>query len=361
MVDCKPSSYPSHCTISAEELRAVRDAVTNSEQPLGEKVDGEWPPKDSTGKVYPIFFTLAEIDDRGKLRDSNDTRFSPFQGNLQPRSGDDWSFCNAPLNNWRDRYLDVRYCGCVTPPSDTYCSTHDNRKHTMKTAEEMMQTGLYTETIDHFYARLDPWKRLVGWGTYESLLGESAYEFGTEYREQTFDFTDSEFVPEAADENGELTVKCGYPTQHLDPSLSLFVASMMSVQMIQVQPTIMAEDEDGEGMMEEKQVTNAQLRSPTESNPDQYWKTIESWQEHHLNIPFSRLVSDHPRLLERGGVDTDPESESDGVSGDDIVLEIDADPDGVETTDDGTDPNVFADEDYESPSERITASVEDTP
>jgi len=135
----------------------------------------------------------------------------------------------------------------------------------------------------------------------------------------------------------------------------------MSVQMIQVQPTIMAEDEDGEGMMEEKQVTNAQLRSPTESNPDQYWKTIESWQEHHLNIPFSRLVSDHPRLLERGGVDTDPESESDGVSGDDIVLEIDADPDGVETTDEGTDPNVFADEDYESPSERITASVEDTP
>jgi hypothetical protein len=131
---------------------------------------------------------------------------------------------------------------------------------------------------------------------------------------------------------------------------------MQSVQMIMIQPRIMYEnEEEGEGMMESRTIEKAQLTAPpSEHDPSpQEFKTIESWSEHHLNLPLSRLVTDRPKLLERGGVVVDPEGDSDDVNADDIVLEIDADPENIETKEDtGTDPNHLGD-DLTSESQKI--------
>jgi len=361
-------NYPSDCTVSTEDLQKLKEIYEDPDREFGEKLDTDWPPRDVHGNVYPIWFTPDDLSPkRDKLYDSNYTRYSPFAGNLSPHTRDDCGVCNAPLNNWRQRYENIRFCGQITYDGQTFCKTHKNRidpsgKTTMKdevlddvgTAEEKMQTGFWTRSVDHFYSNLDPHKKLFGWGTFESLMGESTYEFGVEYEVRKIDFSDAVVKPDDLDEDGYLTVRFGYPTQNTDPALSLYVAAMMGVQMITVQPRIMFEDEDeGERMMESKTIETAQLTAPpSEHDPSpQEFKTLETWSEHHLNLPLSRLVTDRPKLLERGGVGVDADDKNETMAGDDLVLEIQADHEGTETGDGGTDPNAF--EDYKSESERI--------
>lgn len=365
-----PDSYPADCSITASELEELKEAFLDDDTPVGQYIDNEWPPRDDAGNPFPIWFTYEDLDNYGKLLDDCSTRFDPFAGNLEPITRETWGCCNAPLDKWRKRYPEVRFCGRISnspgdeadnPTEYTYCPVHKNRKHTMKSAEEHMQTGLFAQSIDHVYARLNPWQQLLGWGTFESLMGESSYEFGIEYKPKEFDFSEEPIVPDGVDEDGILEAKCGYPTDYVDPALSLYVAAMMGVQMIAVQPRIMEESrEDGKGMMESKTPEYADLTAPpSEHDPSpQEYKTLETWSEHHLNLPFSRLVKDRPRLLERGGVTTDADDQSGGPSNDEIVLELEADPDTVDTAGGGTDPNTFEDSGYESESEKIVASAE---
>jgi hypothetical protein len=353
--------YPVRCECSDEELTTLKEWFEDNDHTFGEKVRGEWPPSDERDNVYPIFFTPDDLSDTYEALYDNNRRYSPFSGNKEPvsRGEDSMDVCNAPLSRWRRRYPNVRFCGQTVSPGDTYCSVHkSNRKPLMKTAEEQLQSGLFAQSIDHVYANLGPWKRLFGWGSFESLMGESTYEFGVEYEPRQFDFSDADLVPDDADEDGVMEVRCGYPTQHTDPALSLYVAAMMGVQMITVQPRIMYENpEEGERMMESKTIETAQLTAPpTEHDPsEQEFKTLETWSEHHLNLPLSRIVTDRPKLLERGGVDTDAEDDDADVDASNVVLEIEAEGDDVETADtDGTDPNYAAsDDELLSESEKI--------
>jgi len=355
-----PDEYPAECTVSADELAKLKDAHTSHED--WKSYTSEWPPTDRDGNAYPIWYTVDELNERGELIDSNGNNYSPFTGSLVPTTRTSGDSCNAPLSNWRERYPNIRYCSRLIHPEDeaeqTYCGLHKGRGN-VKTAEEHLQTGLHTKTLDHLYEKIGPWQQLLGWGIYEGLMGESAYDFASEYNEKTFDFADEPVRPDGCTEDGLLTVKVGYPTEYLDPALSLFAAAMMRVQMMTVQPRIMEEKrEDGVGMMESKTVETAQLTAPpSEHDPSpQQFKTLETWSEHHLNLPFSRLFNDMEKALERGGVTTDPEAEDDDdISADEIVLSIDADGEDIETTDDGTDPNQF--DGYQSQSEEIAQHV----
>jgi len=373
-----PETYPARCDATADQLETLRDWFNDPEHEFGERLDHEWPPVDAEGNVYPIYFTPDDINSRGGLYDSSGNRYRAFGGNLVPTDREDCDVCNAPLNNWRDRYPEIRYCGATTYEGRTFCRHHKTRidpseiptmtdtdVENVSSAEELVQTGLFTTTIDHFYADLDPLKKLFGWGAFESLMGESAYEFAVEYEVKAFDFSDAEIVPPSIapqlNEDDEAIIKCGYPTEKLDPALSLYMAAMMGIQMITVQPRIMYEnEEEGERMMESKTIETAQLTAPpTEHDPSpQEYKTLETWSEHHLNLPLSRLVTDRPKLLERGGVGIDVEDAADEMSGDDIVLSVQADPEGVDTEEGGTDPNAFPDN--TAPSEEIVDKAGDS-
>jgi len=368
--DClTPATYPAQCEVTAEELQELKELFDDPDRELGQYVHTEWPPRDESGNVYEICFTPDDLTERCDLRDSNYNPYNPFGGNLEPAVREEGAVCNTPLNNWRDRYPNIRFCGRYTDPDYTtdeagyftHCPVHRNRKSMTKSAEEVMQTGAYVKTVDHLYDKLSPWKKIVGWGTFESLMGESTYEYGVEYHERELDFSEEPIVPDDVDEDGVLSVKMGYPTDYGDRALSLYVAAMKTVQMISVQPQIMEEDpEEGVGMMEAKSIESAQLTAPpTEHDPSpQQFKTLETVGEHHLNLPLSRLITDRPKLLEYGGVPTDAEAEEDDVSADDIVLEIEADPESVGTTDtEPSDPNSF--ENYTSQSEQIVESTSD--
>lgn len=360
-----PQTYPNRCDCSTEELRELKDFYESDDNQLSRGCSDDWPPRDRSENVYPIFFTPDELNDDGKLTDSNGSVYPPFSGELEPLQGMESPICNFPLQKWRDRYPEVRYCGqyCQRSGKDDYHpNCYNHRNMSPKTAEAHLQSGMYTKTVDHMYDSLNPWKKLVGWGTFESLMGESEYEYAPEYEERNLDFSEEPIIPDDCDEDGILTVKMGYPTDHGDRALSLYVAAMKTVQMIAVQPQIMEENpEEGVGMMEAKTVESAQLTAPpSEHDPSpQQFKTLETVGEHHLNLPLSRLVTDRPKLLEYGGVPTDASAETDDdIDADEIVLEIEADPDNVQNEDkDPSDPNQFRDLTPES--ERIKEAASD--
>lgn len=361
---CTPDSYPAEVAdeVTEQDLRDLRERFLDPEDPYGQNQAREWPPRDANGTVYPIWYPAEDVDHYGKLYDSDWNRYDPFGGNLSPDTRDtaQCGVCNAPLNNWRDRYQNLRLCGQLTKADEyLYCPNHKNRRHVMKSAEEHVQTGLWTNSLDHYYERIGPLKRILGWGTFESLMGESNYTFAVEYEQKTFDFSNSDLDrhlwPEDVDDDGILQAKCGYPTEHGDAALALYVAAMMSVQMVSVQPRIMEENrEEGTGMMETKSVEAAQLTAPpSEHDPSpQQFETLETWSEHHLNLPLSRLVRDRPKLLERGGVSVDPDADSDTVEADEVVLEIEAESEMLDTESSGTDPNALGGN-YTAESEKI--------
>lgn len=362
-------AYPAQCTIrysstasdegegddtsnqselSNEQLQTLYERFIDPDDKFGEGGSETWPPTDDNGIVYPLFFTPDDLYNDGRLScPVYATNYKPFGGNLAPlesREGSGMPLCNAPLSNWRKRYPEIRYCGgTVNKVEKPYCYVHRGREDLMETAEEKLQTGVGVQSIDRFYRNVGPWKRLLAWGTFESLMGESTYNFGIEYEPKTFDFSECDEAPE---EDGELTVKCGYPTQYTDAAVSLFVAAMKTVQMIAVQPKIVAANDEDEGVMERRVVQNAQLTAPPsehDASPQEF-ATLEGWEEHHLNLPLSRIIRDRPKLLERGGIDTSVDTESSNVS-DDVVLEIEADIDDiaedatVSSEAGGTDPN----------------------
>lgn len=360
-----PESYPADCELTQEEYDELRETLTDPDNEDWISYVEQWPPTDHHGNVFPLWFTADEFVDDGKIVDKNGNPFNPFSGNLDPILGpDEDERCNTPLRSWKTRYPSIRYCGQIIENyvKDTdYCYYHKGRRSmsNRKTAEEQLQTGFHTKTVDHLYGKLDPWQRLFGWGVYESLLGESTKEFGVEYTVREFDFSDEPMAPDGVDDDGTIEIRCGYPTDHLDASLSLYVAAMMSVQMITVQPRIMYENEDeGERMMETKSIETAQLTAPPSEHDQtpQQFKTLETWSEHHLNLPLSRLVNDRKKLLERGGVDMENDSDDNDIEADEIVLEIDADADDVATKDNTSDPNQF--EGGIPESQRIKESVQ---
>lgn len=354
-----PESYPAKCTIGTDELQKLKEALMEHED-WKSHVE-EWPPTDAHGNVYPIYFTVDELNSRGELLDSNYNNYNPFAGNLEPRLGE-YNFCNAPLSNYSERYPEIRYCPLYLndQENDQFCRNHKSRKNLMKTAEEALQTGVYSKSLDHVYENLGAWQQLFGWGLFESLLGESTYEFGEEYKQMEFDFSDEEFEPDGVADDGTFICEVAYPTQHLDPSLSLFAAAMMGVQIIEVQSKVMDETGEDEGMMESKTIETAQLTAPPseyDSSPQEF-KTLETWSEHHLNLPLSRLITDRTKLLKRGGVTVDPEDKDDSIDADEVVLEIEADADNMETTDETTgDPNAFG-KDMTPQSQKIADNIE---
>lgn len=308
-----------------------------------------WPPRDPAGNEYDTdWFEVSNADSNGYLTDSNGRDYSPFQGSLEPIEGR----CNAPLTAWRDRYPSRRYCGRIIPyGSDwTFCSTHRSRE-SMKSAEDLVKSGAFAQSFDTLYEGLDPYKKLMAHGMWSQLMGESTKQFDTKTVEKTFDFSSTELPPPTeTDEEDSLTVTVEYPRSHGQAGLFLWCAALDTVKMISIQSQIMDESGDS-GVMENTETSQAQLTSPTEEDPTQNFKTIEELSEHHLNLPYSRLITDQPKLLERGGVVVDDDEGASTGDVDNMILQVEADP---EVTDSA--PNTI---EGDAESEVIVDAVED--
>lgn len=269
----------------------------------------EWPITDLAGNEYPIdWFEIDDIDTSGQMNDGHGCQYSPFAGNLEPIE----DRCNARLTRWQERYPEKRFCSFNPTSDSTYCRIHQDREALMKSAEEVMQTGLGSKTIDHHFNKLDDPEQLLVHGIHEDLLAESSYEFAPEHRVKEFDFSGVDYDLPVEEDGPVYEIECVYATGHVKRSLALFTAAVMEAARLEVVSIIKAET------MRSKTTSQAQLTSPTEADPSQEFKTIEEWNEHYLNLPLSRLVRDQKELLKEGGVTVDGETNS-GSGGNPLV------------------------------------------
>lgn len=246
--------------------------------------------------------------------DSNGRGFDPDAGSTEPIDGR----CNALLRNWKERYGEKRYCGRIVPTragdeeleNRQFCSVHKDRKHLRMHASDVLESGLHTKTIHHLYDKIPPYERVFAYGLYDQLLDASVFSFETEYIEKDFDFSevDDDLTPEAADEDGILTLEVPNPAANQDRAISLWLASIDRIKMLRSNALLKEKD------MRTKTTEHAQLTKPTESDPTQTFETIEQWTEHYLNLPYSRLVRDIQELLEYGGVGVEDEEEAADVT-----------------------------------------------
>jgi len=273
--------------------------------------EGDWPPTDDNGNEFPRDWIDPDaIDESGMLTDDHSRQYRPFAGNLTPRRED--YACNVPLNDYMDRYGEMRYCALNAMADRPVCVNHRNREGFMVRAKEVMQAGFNTKTKDHLYNKLDPAKRIFVHGVQEDLMGESHFEFAPEYVTKEFDYSESELPdPEIEGQDGPVyAIDVPYATEHVDRALSLFVAACMTLQRMEAQAIVAANKMRTESTVEADYTTTT---VPSESGGEpKSWQTIEEYKEHYLNLPLSRVIRDRPALLEYGGVavESTPEDNS---------------------------------------------------
>lgn len=272
----------------------------NGEYP---KTDSEWADGDLADSVSPSDVSSGEwVDSRG-------LPYDPTAGESTPTDGR----CNAPLTNYEERYGERRYCGSL-PLSKFddgvehgYCDAHKNRAGFDTRAEEALQHGLSARSRDHVYRKLPDWQRLYIYGLYESLMGESVHEFATEYESKEFDFEDAPFNPTIEPHGDDIyRIEVPHATESLDREVALWAAAVDGVKLELANAQIAADE------MSVEKTEHAQLTSPTESNPNQEFRTLETLVEHPLNTAYSRLVKDRKKLLQYGGIPVDGELSDDG-------------------------------------------------
>jgi len=256
--------------------------------------------------------------------DSNGHVYDPETGSRSPQGGR----CNAVVTNYAERYGERRYCGQL-PKSKfdddvdhEFCTHHEDRAAARTSAEEMLQHGAASKSRDHTYRGLEPWDKLLVHGLHESLLGESTKEFAPAHEVKEFDFSDAAVKPARGHVEGDIyRFTVAHATEQIDREMALWAAAVDGVKMLNVNAEI-AED-----AMSVETVEQAQLTSPTDSDPTQEFRTIEGMEEHPLNLAYSRLARDRKELLQYGGVPVDGATSDDSavVEGLDALTVVQAD------------------------------------
>jgi len=219
--------------------------------------------------------------------------------------------CNALLKNWQARYGEKRYCGHTPEGFPPYNATNFNleeakeagtcKRHKYKEvyrmqAKEFYQHGGYTKNRELLYDKVDPWNQIVMHALHQSLMEDSVHEFAPDFKERSFDFSKSDYeIPDDAptDEENNVVLEVAYPTENIDRGKVLWAAAVDGVKAENVNAQIT------EDMMERTTYADSEYNHETGE-----WNKLEEKAEHHLNIAYSRLITDREKLLSYGGVVT---------------------------------------------------------
>lgn len=257
-----------------------------------------------------------------KAIDDDGLPYNADAGNREPEEGR----CNAILRKWRERYNEPRFCAQLpysqfgNDVEHDYCYTHSNRAHMDTISAEELTHGLSAKSRDHLFRNLDAWKQVYAYGVFESLMGDSSYEFAPEHDVREFDFSNSDVEPTIDGQEGPIyEVAVPFATQFKDREIALLSAAIDSIKMMEVQ-SIIWEDEMRTETTAEADFTTTEVVGEDGGGTVKSWQTIEEFNEHYLNLPYSRLVRDRADLLEYGGVETTESADESNVS----VAELDS-------------------------------------
>lgn len=248
----------------------------------------------------------------------------PFQkGDEHPETGEEVKYhpCNAVLRHSYERYGEKRYCtgmavknftkhGVETDyEQDDFCRHHQSRAHFHDQQEKLFTTGAFAESCEHVYQYMEPHKKLLAVDWYRGLLNESHYDFNAKTVDDMIDTTDSDIT-----EAPSMVLPIPVPREHKPQAVTLWFAAINFVQIQNIhEEQFRAADEEGLAVGEKT------FEKETESG-----EVMEVIDEHHLNLPLSRIQKDYEQHLKFGGVSTEADEDGDSVPEDRTwVVEID--------------------------------------
>lgn len=237
--------------------------------------------------------------------------------------------CNAVLRHTWDRYGERRYCTSLAVENfeqhgtDTkydhpdFCRHHQDRAALMKQHEKNFKTGAHAKSHEHTFQHMPPHKQLLANDLYKSLLDESEYrdEWESETVELEIDVSDSDFAPDA----DTLVLEHPIPTEREVRAKALWHASLdfVTMESIREEQFRVAAEEEVDGRSLAVGETKTYVASDDEIR--------EVADEHHLNLPLSRIQKDYERHLRFGGVEIEGEGGSGDMSARDWVMVVEPD------------------------------------
>lgn len=304
----------------------MTDVSNPGDAPINEdKCDlepSEWPEIPSYGdEVNEIWYEDNRYGWRGS--DSHG-EFSLDTGSPYPLLEDDVDYipCNAVVKYTFERYGEKRYCtqaaqtnfeGDTIPEGEaaSTCRLHKVQQNFTDIHMDNIKSGAFAKSYEHVFQYLPPHKKVLAIAFLDDLFSESIYDFDQDAVEYTIDTTDAGWI-----EQEETEVEFPVPTEHVTRGQSLWYAAVMFVQMqdIKEEQFRVAAEETYEGRPLAIGETTTYISG--ENGP------VEVVDEHHLNLPLSRIMKDYDEHLKFGGVEVDDEEET-SVKPTEYVLEMD--------------------------------------
>lgn len=234
--------------------------------------------------------------------------------------------CNAVLRHTWDRYGERRYCAGLAIENfssegvetdyehDGFCKHHQSRAELMEHRKEQMKTGAYAKSHESVFQHLEPHKQLLANDLFRSLLEESKYsnEWDIEETEMILDVSTADFMPDA----DSLAIEHPVPQEKRVRAQALWFASLdfMMMQDIRTEQFRVSAEEEYEG----RDLAVGE-RTTYVASDDEVKEVVE---EHHLNLPLSRIQKDYERHLSFGGVETEENQDTADVGQREWVLEV---------------------------------------
>lgn len=251
-------------------------------------------------------------------------------GSPHPVDPDNFNYepCNAVLKFTWDRYGERRYCTAMAESnfkgednSSQFCKHHKSREALMEQRAENFKTGAWTKSHSHTFQHLSPHERILANDMYKSLLKESTHDFEKESAELHVDVEDVDFAPDA----DTLVLEHPIPTEKKMQAKALWHASLdfLTMESIREEQFRVAAEESYEGRDLAVGETVSVVTVTDEG------QEITDTEEHHLNLPLSRISKHYDRHLEFGGVKVDQSEGSGQMSARDWVAVIEPEEDTV--------------------------------
>lgn len=245
-------------------------------------------------------------------------------GSKTPVEPDDVPYtpCNAVLKHTWSRYGERRFCSAMAESNfkddgSQFCKHHKSREALMAQRAENYKTGAHTKSHQHQFQQLEPHKQIIANDLYQSLIKESEYDFDTETVELTLDVSETDF---AGPEVDELVMEHPVPQSHEMRCKALWFAALdfMAMESIKQEQFRVAAEEEFEG----RSLAIGE-RKTIVTTDDEAHEVVE---EHHLNLPLSRIQSNYDEHLTFGGVSADSDAnEGAGVGQREWVVSIEPD------------------------------------
>lgn len=253
-------------------------------------------------------------------------QYMPDAGSTHPVEPENYDACNAVLRHTWSRYGERRYCTGMAVSNfgdeanyehPEFCKHHQSRAELMKRHEDALKTGAHAKSHEHQFQHLQPHEQLLANDLYKSLLAESTYDFDVEDVELEIGVEDDDFGGTEVD-----AIVLDHPVPTADESqprsmrmTALWFAALDFIAMnsIREEQFRVAAEESYEGRS--LAVGERTTKISGEDGP------IEVTDEHHLNLPLSRLQKDYERHLDFGGVEHTEDDEG-GVDDREWVVEV---------------------------------------